>query len=770
MQLFRHLRLGLLGFMVAALFFVNPALTQAASTNFDSFAVNTTAENLTVPGVTFSSNPAGVWTIKSSFFVNLTGNVLIEYTSVGVLTVTFAQPQDNVQFNFATVSTNSVNVAGFVGAQQVLTQSFSGTIPGGGIYREGSASVSFSGLTSIQISSSNVIAIDNLNTTPSPTITKFAVSGFPSPTKVGNTGSFTVTAQDKNSNTVTGYTGTVNLTSSDSQIAGLPASYTFTAGDNGTHTFTGVSFKTVGSQSLTATDSGNASITGSQTNIQVNPNIPPTLSVSPTTLNFTAQAGGADPASQSLTISNIDGASGPLNWNLGAITYNGGAANWLNCTPPSGSNLAPGANTTVNCSATTGTLAAGNYSATFEVIASNPPTFLPAGVAGSPQLITVNFKVTAAPPSGKPGYASDPKPGQTLSMNGRYGNAARKGLLVSEVGEADLVVSDPKITGENASEFSIVSPAFPLTIADGSPAQEIVVKCSAAEPGKRKALLTLSTNDPTQPTVSYYLLCGAEEEKKPADLVVQLRVTPDRTAKNDPATEIKFELSIKNVGPGEGGAVRLMFPIDRNLVPAYTSFSDPQMWVSELVTEGENPYMKIAVPAMQPNQSYSATLVFHPKGGLKDGTLIREQFTAGWDDAVHAGMTSTSNAVTIKLSDEQGDRDDSKGTVMWFAQHGQKVALGHTITLTGDFYTPEEAVDFWYSDAAGNSVQLGKFWADKKGKISLEFSTTGLKEGQVYTIVGKGRRSGIMGSAAITVTAPDSGDGDQPKAPVEGLK
>jgi hypothetical protein len=50
----------------------------------------------------------------------------------------------------------------------------------------------------------------------------------------------------------------------------LPADYTFTAADQGVHTFT-LTLKTAGSQSITATDTGTGSITGSETEIAVNP-------------------------------------------------------------------------------------------------------------------------------------------------------------------------------------------------------------------------------------------------------------------------------------------------------------------------------------------------------------------------------------------------------------------------------------------------------------------------------------------------------------------
>ncbi len=83
----------------------------------------------------------------------------------------------------------------------------------------------------------------------------------------------TVSVNDSYGNIVTGYTGTVNFTSSDSGPGvSLPSDYTFLSGDHGTHTFTnGVKLKTAGSQSITATDTVTSSITGSQPGIKMNP-------------------------------------------------------------------------------------------------------------------------------------------------------------------------------------------------------------------------------------------------------------------------------------------------------------------------------------------------------------------------------------------------------------------------------------------------------------------------------------------------------------------
>jgi len=110
------------------------------------------------------------------------------------------------------------------------------------------------------------------------------VSGLPSAQGVGVAGSLTVVVKDAYSNTVTGYTGTISFSSSDS-LAVFPSPYAFVSGNNGVHTFTnGVTLNTVGVQSITATDTVTASVTGTQSGI--------TVYIVPTAFNWTNTAGG----------------------------------------------------------------------------------------------------------------------------------------------------------------------------------------------------------------------------------------------------------------------------------------------------------------------------------------------------------------------------------------------------------------------------------------------------------------------------------------------
>jgi hypothetical protein len=96
-----------------------------------------------------------------------------------------------------------------------------------------------------------------------------AVTGFPSPVIAGNQGTFTVTTQDQLGETVTGYRGTLHFASSD-PVAVLPPDYTFTAADNGSRQFN-ARLLTAGTQSITATDTADPSIAGSQVGILVRP-------------------------------------------------------------------------------------------------------------------------------------------------------------------------------------------------------------------------------------------------------------------------------------------------------------------------------------------------------------------------------------------------------------------------------------------------------------------------------------------------------------------
>jgi hypothetical protein len=118
------------------------------------------------------------------------------------------------------------------------------------------SSVSITATSGSVSSSSNTFAVTPGN------VASFTITGYPTSETAGtNFGSnnVIVTAYDAYGNIATNYRGSVYFTSTDAQ-ATLPytsnfQSYTFTAADNGAHTFAGTGFtlKTAGSQTITVT-------------------------------------------------------------------------------------------------------------------------------------------------------------------------------------------------------------------------------------------------------------------------------------------------------------------------------------------------------------------------------------------------------------------------------------------------------------------------------------------------------------------------------------
>jgi hypothetical protein len=157
-------------------------------------------------------------------------------------------------------------------------------------------------------------AADKFTFTPGGTTgaSQLRITGVPSSATAGSAFSLTVSALDANNNVVAGYLGTVHFTSNDG-AATLPADYTFTAADNGVHTFSGVTLRTAGNRTVTATDTAAGSLTGSAT-VAVSPAAVNHLGVSAPS---SATAGTAFPA----TVTALDPFGNTVTGYAGTITF-----------------------------------------------------------------------------------------------------------------------------------------------------------------------------------------------------------------------------------------------------------------------------------------------------------------------------------------------------------------------------------------------------------------------------------------------------------------
>jgi hypothetical protein len=113
-----------------------------------------------------------------------------------------------------------------------------------------SVALSTAGSQSVNVTDGTLNASASVAVSPG-TVSRLALTA-PASSTAGSAFNVTVRALDAFDNVVTGYTGTVHFTSGDAQAA-LPADYTFTAGDAGSHTFS-VTLGTAGSQAVNVTD------------------------------------------------------------------------------------------------------------------------------------------------------------------------------------------------------------------------------------------------------------------------------------------------------------------------------------------------------------------------------------------------------------------------------------------------------------------------------------------------------------------------------------
>jgi hypothetical protein len=110
-----------------------------------------------------------------------------------------------------------------------------------------------------------------------------AFAGVPTSIGAGDTVAAQITVTDAQHNVVTGYRGTVHLTSTDA-AAQLPGDQSWTAADSGTHPVA-VKLVTAGNQTLTATDAANPSIACTSAAVAVQPGAPHLVITLPADVN-----------------------------------------------------------------------------------------------------------------------------------------------------------------------------------------------------------------------------------------------------------------------------------------------------------------------------------------------------------------------------------------------------------------------------------------------------------------------------------------------------
>jgi hypothetical protein len=256
----------------AATFSSNPVVFASGDNgtrNLTGMLFTSGTRSITATDGTFSGTQNGiVVNAAAPFAVSVSG--VPSPTTAGVArtyTVSIRDEFNNVATSYlgTMTFTSSDGQATFVTGSHVFT----GTDQGQRTFTSGVTLKTAGSQTVIATDSANSLSgFQTVTVTPAAASTVIVTTSSPAIT-AGDPVTFTATLRDPFNNVATGYLGTVFFSSTDSQATFTPTGHAFTAGDQGTQTFTnGATLKTAGSRTITV---GDGAISGTSPAILVSP-------------------------------------------------------------------------------------------------------------------------------------------------------------------------------------------------------------------------------------------------------------------------------------------------------------------------------------------------------------------------------------------------------------------------------------------------------------------------------------------------------------------
>jgi len=297
---------------------------------------------------------------------------------------------------------------------------------------------------------------------------------------------------------------------------------------------------------------------------------PAQIVLTPSALTFAATAGGSNPVTQAVTVSNGGGGS-VLPISLGSPVYNGPGQTWADGTTLNGSTV------TVACAV--GSLAPGTYTCTISVFSASS--------SNSPQNIGVQFNVSAAASSQ---LALAPS-ALTFNATAGGGNPANQTVAVSNSGGGSLgTVAQGTITyGAGGAQTWADTSSF------AGSTETVRVVTGALPAATYTATIpitsTLAINSPQNIAVQFVV----------APAAAQIQLTPNAltfTAVSGGANPSNQTVAITNAGGGSLGTLGLGTPVYPGGGP--TGWADTSSLASTTIT------IRLATGALLPG-TYTCT-------------------------------------------------------------------------------------------------------------------------------------------------------------------
>jgi hypothetical protein len=406
----------------------------------------------------------------------------------------------------------------------------------------------------------------------------------------------------------------------------------------------------------------------------------PTISLSPTSLSFSATVGGANPASQNVTVSNSGG--GTLASPTTAITYTSGSG-WLTVTCTGSS-----APYTCKTQPATGSLAAGTYNATVKVSSS--------GATNSPQSYTVAFTVN---PVSSPTISLSPT---SLSFSANVGgsNPASQNVTVSNSGGGTLAKPTTAITYNSGSGWlsvTVQGSSAPFTLLTQPTTGSLAAGTYNATV---KVTSTGATNSPQSYTVAFTVNSGST-----CDITGATSICP--------SSGLYYDTSLSPTTWGQ---------ITQNDV-----WNPPSSWTQDMYTTNPSDwYIEANFPADSSGaiKSYPSTAIqYYEDGQTSDPNPTLDSFT----EIVGAFSESAPAASTGTVSDIGYD--------LWFNDWASEIMIQHQNINTDvcTDWTTVIATDVQFGGTNGvpvehwNLCQNGTFGSSNPELIWQYYATAGSK-------------------------------------------
>ena len=230
-----------------------------------------------------------------------------------------------------------------------------------------------------------------------------------------------------------------------------------------------------------------------------------------------------------------------------------------------------------------------------------------------------------------------------------------------------------------------------------------------------------------------------EQPAKRADIAVS--VWPSPSIRVMRGATLQYELRVKNYGEGGANQVRVTLPyVGSQMRARDSSFTRSTDWVSALTSDR----VTVTFGPIAPGQSVTAQVRFTVSTTLPDDTVINMRASYDWSDAGGSSSWRTNWAPLLVGS------GNATASWLWMTVNPSAGAPGTTHRFFTDRFIPGEGIVTWLNTPAGVKALTLKGTADTYGRVTLDFSSSGLAPGN-YSLVAYGARSNLTAVASFTV-------------------